>query len=354
MQISNSLSNKYYVCLKGNQKAIPWDPIKTEQMVTHDCAYFGKVFRNMEKHLKINGLTFYLTFNLNELPSYGKNVVAVVLGDEWCRIPMYAHKILAVFKCYGTRLTLGCNPLLKPSYLNFLSLMQFQKAWFARLPGWLNHVFHKFKSLREKTEKTPPIYDIPLGYYKQLELPIKDIESRRYDIYFAGSLKQKKYSVTSLKYWIKDPKNLSRKKMISSIHKIKQNLPELQVKLSFTQGFHNTSNEDARKYSENMMETKICPVPRGTSWETYRFFEAMRYGCIVVTESLPSRWFYNESPAIKINNWSNLEEVVKTLLENKQLMRKKHQESLNWWKNKCSEAAIGEYIAIKLNAIKSA
>lgn len=350
MQTNKLFSNRYYICLKGENEPIPWNPItQQEQIITPDCNYFAKVFRSMEKKIKLNGLIFYLTFNLDELPSYGKNVVAVVLGDEWCQLPRYTHKILAVFKCYGTHLTLGCNPFLKPSYLNFLSLIQFQKAWFMRLPGWLNYMFHEFKS---QSKISTPIYDIPLGYYKQLELPIKDIESRQYDIYFGGSLKRKNYSMKSFKYWLGEPKTISRKKLVSNINNIEKANPDIKIKLSFTQGFLGTKDEEVRTYSENMMETKICPVPRGASLETYRFFEAMRYGCIVITESLPSRWFYNESPAIKINDWSKLEEVVKTLLKDKQLIKKKHNESLKWWRDKCSETAVGEYIAMKLNVLK--
>ncbi|MBE9046313.1 glycosyltransferase family 1 protein [Pleurocapsales cyanobacterium LEGE 10410] len=351
MQTSKNISNQYFVCLKRKKKAIAWNLTEAESTIHPNCTYFGKVFTAMEKHLTRKGLVFYLTWNLDELPSYGNNVVAVVLGDEWCRIPMYTHKVLAVFKCYGTRPYLNINPFLNPSYLNILSWIQFQRTGLGRLPGWLNYVFHKFIRSRKKLQKTTPIYDIPLGYHKQLELPIKDIESRQYDIYFAGSLVHKKYPITSLKHWLKTPKTLSREKLISSMHKIESNFPKFKVKLFLTKSFHSTGQEEIINYSENMMNTKICPVPRGTSLETYRFFEAMRYGCIVVTESLPSRWFYDGSPAIRINDWSELEEVVKKLLSDRQLMHKKHQESLDWWRSKCSETAVGEYIATKLNAL---
>lgn len=33
-------------------------------------------------------------------------------------------------------------------------------------------------------------------------------------------------------------------------------------------------------------------------------------------------------------------------------MEELHQESLNWWKNKCSEAAVGAYMAASLNGLK--
>ncbi len=72
-----------------------------------------------------------------------------------------------------------------------------------------------------------------------------------------------------------------------------------------------------------------------------------------MTEALPSRWFYDGAPAIQITDWSKLEGILEKLSENKRLMQEKHQESLNWWKTKCSEAAVGAYIAEKLNSLKS-
>lgn len=351
MVITNEVSNKYYVC-KSGRKPIFWNPLDTNLVPDPNCIFFGKVFEVMEKRLKVNNLTFYLTWDIQELPSYGQDVVAIVLGDEWCRIPSYFHKVRAVFKCYGTRPILGCNPLFKPSYLNFLTLGQFLQAWVNGLPGLMNYTLHKFKHLRQLEKIKKNIYDIPLGYYKQLNLPIKNIENRRDDVFFAGSLIQNQYSVTSLKYWLGNPKLISRKKMISSIDKLKKKCPNLKIELSITSSFHTTSDAEGKSYSEKMMESKICLVPRGTSFETFRFFEALRYGCIVVVEALPPRWFYDNSPAIQINDWNELEAVVKKIIENRKLMKEKHQESLNWWKTKCSEAAVAEYIAENINSIQ--
>jgi hypothetical protein len=352
--MDKSLSNEYYIYLHPDQEPIPWNPSDAHPFEGADFTYFGKVFEAMEKTFKDGGLVFYFTWDrVQELPSYGQNVVAVVVGDEWCRIPMYFHKVRAVFKCYGTRPILGCNPLLKPSYLNFLTLIQFLKTWVNRLPGLLNYWFQKFKSWRSDTAKITPIYDIPVGYSRQLELPIKDMEERLYDVFFAGSLVHTRSSVWSLKYWFGNPKSISRKKMISTLNTIKGKYPEIKVELSITPDFRASENAGAKIYSEKMMDAKICLVPRGTSFETFRFFEGLRYGCIVVTEALPSREFYDGSPAIQLTDWSELEGILEKLFENKNLRQEKHQESLNWWKTKCSEAAVGAYMAEKLNSLRS-
>src|SRR5215218_2221812 len=139
--------------------------------------------------------------------------------------------------------------------------------------------------------------------------------------------------------------------MVTVLNKIKEEHPDLKVKSFITSGFGTASGLDATSYSQEMMKTKICLVPRGASLETFRFFEALRYGCIVITEALPSRWFYDGSPAVQVHDWSDLEKILKRLIQDEDLMQRKHYESLEWWRTKCSEGAVGAYIARKLNSL---
>ena len=335
--------------LSADAKPIPWKPPLASQVFQgDDCSeYFEKVFESVQAHLKVDGLIFYFTRDIHRLPSYGDNVVAIVIGDEWSRIPRYFHKVRAVFKCYGTRSFLGCN-LFQPSYLNCLTLLQFIKAKLANFPGWMTYI-----SYRVRTGKKPLLYDIPLGYSNQIELPIEPINNRDKDVFFAGSIIHRPHSIWSLKYWLETPKSLSRKQMFESVKRIQETHPNIQFELSITPGFsasyESNKGSDARTYSEKMMSTKICLAPRGTSFETFRFFEALRYGCIIITEHLPAWWFYQGAPAIQIDRWSDLGNILETVLSDPDALEKRHQETLNWWKEKCSESAIGQYIAEKLN-----
>jgi hypothetical protein len=356
------MNNRYYICPYGSNSPIYLDLSndlsKLEQKIKpnfnfnyYGFSYFLKVFENIEKSSSIKNFIFYLTWsNLEQLPSYGQDVVAIVIGDEWCRVPKYCYRVRAVFKCYGIRPTLGCNPLSNPSYLNIMTLFNFMRVWTIGLPGRLNYTFHKFRTEQSSTVKIAPIYDIPLGYHNQLDLPIKAIQDRLYDVSFAGSIEQKLYSVLSWNYWLKSPKTIARKQMVSAINFSRDKNPDIKFELTITSHFGASRSASAKTYSEKLMDTKICLVPRGASLETYRFFEAIRYGCIVVTEALPSRWFYNDSPAIKITDWSNLVGILDDLVDNPELMNKKHQESLDWWKTKCSEVAVADYITQKLNS----
>ncbi|MBE9052390.1 glycosyltransferase family 1 protein [Nostocales cyanobacterium LEGE 11386] len=351
MPVINALANQYYIHIRRGQKPIPWDIYDINPPISLGSAiYFSKVLQTIENSLQVSGLIFYVTWDeIDELPSYGQNVVVLVLGDEWYRIPKYAHKVRAVFKCIGTRPILGCNPFRQTSLLNLLTLIQFLRVLVVCFPGLINYHFHKFKSLLSGEDTIGKIYDIPLGYNNSKDLPIKDLEERLYETYFSGSVIHIPYPVWSLKYWLGTPKALARKLMISSVKNFQKKNPDLKVELSITGGFRNRTSEDERSYCEIMMDTKICLVPRGTSFETTRLFEAMKYGCIVVTEALPSRWYLDGSPVIQIKDWQDLEKILGNLLDNKQLMQELHHKSLNWWKHKCSEAIVGNYIIEKLN-----
>ena len=352
MSVNETLRNKYYVCLQEGQAPIPWNPSDSSQVIDNRYSYFGKVFEAMEQSLEASDLTFYLTRDTNRLPSYGQNVVAIVHLNEWFLIPTYLHRVRAVFTTLATRPTLGRSSLLEPSYLNFLILLKSVKIWAKRWPSLFNYMFLKLRSLLSSTVKIAPMYDIPLGYYNQLDLPIKDIGARRYDVSFAGSVVHQSYPVWSIIRLLETPKSISRKKMIAALDKIHKEHPEFRIKLSITSGFEAAWSADPKSYSQEMMDTKICLVPRGAALETFRFFEALRYGCVVITEALPSRWFYDGSPAVRVENWNDLAGILKKLIEDERLMQREHQRSLEWWRTRCSEAAVGAYVAGKLNSLR--
>jgi hypothetical protein len=350
------MSNQYYICQGRHQEPISWNPWEDKLTAKTDklecAAYLSQVFAAMDKQLETTGLIFYITRDVHHLPSYGKNVVAILLGDEWSRIPTYFHKVLAVFKWYGSQPMLGCNPLLQPSYLNVLTLIQYLRILVVCLPSSLNYRFQQLKSWVSGINKLPPVYPLPLGYNTQVELPIKDIEARLTDIFFSGSVVHMPLSKWSLKKWLRTPKTISRREMISNLNQFKEKHPDINVDLSVTPGYHYTVTYDVTSFSERMMNAKICLVPRGTAFETTRFFEAIRYGCILVTEVLPPWWFYEGSPAIQVKNWQELGGILETLLVNPQLRQEKHQEALDWWQSKCSEIAVGTHIAAQLNALR--
>ncbi|WP_427159658.1 glycosyltransferase family 1 protein [Aliinostoc sp. HNIBRCY26] len=351
MQTNKIFANNYYIYLKQEEELISWDIYDPNPDNCGFVAYFGKVLQVVEKNLQKTGITFYVTMTeIHDLPSYGDNVVVFIIGDESCHIPRYTHKVGAIFKCYGIKPILGCNPLLNPSYLNILTTIKFLKNFAIRLPQIINYEFYKLTKLISKNGKISPIFDIPLGYYNSEELPLKNIQDRLYDIYFAGSVLHTKYPIWSMQFWLRTPKTISRQNMLEALSKFKGKKPNCTVEVSVTEAFGSSNGSaESISYNQKMMNTKICLAPRGTSFETYRFFEAIKYGCIVITEALPPRWFYDGSPAIQIKDWRHLDKILENLLSDPKYMEEMHQKSLNWWQTKCSEAVVGEYISQQLN-----
>ncbi len=83
MNIVNKTPNKYYLYLHKGQEPVSWNPPDPHPLYWVDYTYIGKVFEAMEKSLEVGGLVFYFTWDsVDELPSYGNNVVAVIVGDE--------------------------------------------------------------------------------------------------------------------------------------------------------------------------------------------------------------------------------------------------------------------------------
>ena len=66
--------------------------------------------------------------------------------------------------------------------------------------------------------------------------------------------------------------------------------------------FADSKHAGGAPYWERLGRAKICLVPRGDTLETYRFFEAARAGSVIVSERLPSTWFYDDAPAMQLSD----------------------------------------------------
>ncbi|HZG38634.1 MAG TPA: hypothetical protein VEZ50_08125 [Nodosilinea sp.] len=352
---SKPCANQFY--LYFNKELIPWNIYELGSDDHGFGAYFGQALQTVDRALPNQGLIFYVTMtDIKELPSYGENVFVLVLGDEFYRIPDYVDKVGGIFKCYGThqireQLNLY-RPLLKLSYFKVLVLGQSVKNLAYRLAKKVWHRLKRFEILLFDRAQVASIYDIPPGYCNSENLPIKPILDRRCDVFFDGSIIQHVYPMWSLRYWSKTPKAYSRQEMATYLERFKTNNPQFQVDFAVSVGYVGAPKNGQSSYSRDLMNAKICLAPRGTTLETYRLMEAMRYGCVIIVESLPSRWFYNGAPIIQIGSWQNLEPVLTSLLSDPQLLQTLHEQTLEWWESKCSEKAVGRFITDQINALR--
>jgi hypothetical protein len=336
---------RYFLDLPEASAPRRWDPHAEPPPERADTRYFGAAFREMEPLLRHPDIDIYLTWDPDRLPAYGDRVVAVVLGDEVCRIPRYVGRVCAVFKCYGTRPVLGSGPVRDPSITGLLNLAQCAIRWLRWLPGGAGHA-RLLVSLRLRGRPgPPPVAVIPLGTFNQLELPIVPIEERPTDVFFAGSVE---HALSRRRH----PKTLARREMLAAVERLGRRRPGLQLDLRVTPGFDASEAASPAAYSRALMDARVCLAPRGTSVETFRVFEGLRYGCVVVSERLPRHWFYAGSPVLELDRWRDLEATLGLVLDDPEELRRRHARALAWWRELCSEAAVGRFIAERLNALE--
>jgi hypothetical protein len=331
----------------------PWDakPFELDIFTWQDNPdgyffnYWVRIFKEFEKYSSLSGLTFYLISNhilVDELPSYGDDVVAVIRSDEECWVPPYLNKVRYVFKTYGFEPWCGAS-LSGQSPASVLKCMRDWGLWSWR---YLTYLSENGFPPRNGDRKMV----LPLGYARQTDLPGKPFESRNYLVGFLGSIENREYPKFSPKRLVATPKVIARSRMAESLQMLAAWAPEsvfYGTTASFTES---TMSGAGDRYTEIMADTKIALAPRGSSVETYRFFEAMRQGCVVICDRLPPHWFYLGCPAIQIGDWSNLETEVKALSADPERLTDLHGRSLAWWNEKLSEHAVAQVIARCLEA----
>ena len=97
-------------------------------------------------------------------------------------------------------------------------------------------------------------------------------------------------------------------------------------------------------FGRQLAKTRIALCPRGVSHETFRVYEALRAGAVVVAERQHRTWFNDDWPVIEIDDWQHIGRVVDTLLPNTAALQQFSEAGHNWWRDVCSPAAIGHFM----------
>jgi len=344
-----AMRNRYFVCLPG-EPPIPWEPPDATGMPRCDCHYFGRAFAAMEEQSDVAGLTFHMTWDLEALPSYGDDVVAVVIGDESCSIPRYFDRVRATYKTHGTRPTLGVDLLRRPTHVNLMSGALYARNCAHYVPGLTAYLGARFApGRRHRSPKVPPMYAIPVGYCSADELPITPIRERTVDAFFAGSVENEPLPRFSHRRALRSPKTIARRDMVAGAEAARAAHPELDVRLHLTADFQAGMAADHTSYAQALMASKVSLVPRGTGFDTFRFYESIRFGCVVVADGLPPRWYYDGAPIVLVEDWRELGDVLSDLVRDEARLTALHEASLRWWEERCSEAALGRFLARTLD-----
>jgi len=329
-----------YIFFRNDQHQVEYevDPQKPDCLDKAEFKYFGRVLNLLEPQIQNMGLTVYITaWTVHELPSYGKNVISCILQDEWGREPKYRDKVGMVFKTCGTfpyNFESYCHGGFQDSISNFLGQ---SKAFLKDGDGRLRTVCAGVKG-----RPLAPVHKIPLGYYAREDVTYIPISERENDLYFAGSIQHKNEQK------LKRPKELARNRMTDALLALNKTNPEINIKTKVTEGFGDSISTDNQSYLQNMMNTKICPIPRGANLETFRFYEAIKSGCIPIGEAFPKAWYYDDAPIIRLKNWADIKTVVPEILNDTDRLNELHQQVLKWWEDICSEKPLADHLATKI------
>lgn len=343
------LRNSYLLSLTEGTAFVPWEPPRMpEGMALPDPIYFGPALAEMDRRLQASGLTFYMTQDLERLPSYGMDVVVLLIGDEFTRVPAYFDRVLAIFKNHAVRPALTTSVFSEPSWLNFWWLVAYARTVAHHAPG-----LRSYRRRRRAGGWAAPIWRVPVGTGNQLDLPLKPLGERTTDLFFAGSILHRPGVASELREKL-GPKTIARESMLREAEALAARRADLSVEMVITREFVDSIvGERAASYSEQMMDSKIALVPRGTAPDTYRLWQALRCGTITVVDTMPrDRHFYDDAPVVRLNRWDQLEETVMPILEDESRMRELHERSLNWWRTRGSAEAVGSFMAQKLDELE--
>ena len=184
-------------------------------------------------------------------------------------------------------------------------------------------------------------------------IPIKE---RLFNITFTGCLNRNRVQIVSEllnmdSKWISLGMLLNKKltlRIINQLLKYKYNNDYYQ----FNDGFNNGLDEE--DYNFILRNTRIALVPRGwVNTETFRLYEAMKWGCVVISEELPQREYYKNIPIIQVKNWRDGLRIANELVVDIPTLDKMSKTNKEFYKRNLSPEATADLILKTINESKA-
>ncbi len=198
------------------------------------------------------------------------------------------------------------------------------------VPDFAADVFMVFKNYRPFDAGPDSIRIVPLGCNKDVPaLPVQEMAERSIDLFFSG--------------W-----NQYRDDFYAAVDAF---YPEVSrgPEIDILRAEEFRAGHTPEVYAHKLAQTKLALCPRGVSHETFRIYEAMRAGCVVIAARQLPAWFNEGWPVIEIDDWSELKELADGLLGNEKRLQELSLETRAWWEEKCSEEAVAHYMARELS-----
>ena len=323
-----------------------------DDRLLREWRYPLSVLSQVRRQMPDTTLRFYFTKNPYELPEYGNDVVAVLWQEERCKIPTYARHVRGVIRCLHSKPFLGFRPRFGLNQYEAVLIFQYLRDSALHLQSRYD-VRHVPKHWPKALHESPRVLTIPLGYHSQEELPQTPMAQRRLDAFFAGGLSQA-FPRTNYRYWTSDSRTQARRQLWNVLLEVRKN-PEWRIDVANvadvaegdTKGLQSS---EFHAYSAKMMNSRICLAPRGTMAETFRHYEGWRAGCLVITNILPPEQFLAGAPAIQVENWRELPDLLKTYARDLDALEHYRKSGLRFWETRISECVIGAQVAQFLQA----
>jgi glycosyltransferase involved in cell wall biosynthesis len=208
------------------------------------------------------------------------------------------------------------------------------------------HIFTNYYF--DKTNST----SLQLGYHTETKnktiIPIKE---RLFGISFTGCLNRNRIQIASTLTnipikWLSLGMVFNKKLTLKIINGlIKWKYPNDYYQ--FNDGFNNGLNEE--DYNFILKNTKIALCPKGwVNQETFRLYESMKWGCVVISEDLPNRSYYKGIPIVKVKDWSEGIRIANELINDTNELERLSKQNIQYYKDNLSPQATADLIIKKL------
>jgi hypothetical protein len=196
------------------------------------------------------------------------------------------------------------------------------------MPSYIGDVFMVFKVFRPFAPMTDNLRIIPVGPNKDVPpadptVGLKPLRERGLDVFFNGqSGHRADFFAAALP--LNDRTDLTAR--IANSGMFRGGMPPSE-------------------FAGLLADTKIALCPRGISHESFRLYEAMRLGCVIIAARQMPTWFTIGWPIIEVDDWTGIEALVDGLLADEARLEDLSQRTLAWWRDRCCPEAVGRYIA---------
>lgn len=335
------MANRFFVCSR-EKPPVEVDIAEDRPVADAEIPYFIRGFRKLEAEYGLDGRIVCFAWGANvSLPFVGPNVIAVLYSDEHCRIPAYVGEVEAVFKASGV--FPNFIPRGRP-----LRLAQIEAAEFLRnLALWVPQGWRWALSPRVRAK----CHVLPMGFGFTTQVQPLPFDERPLLVSFLGSV-ARPARTKWLRNLVGTPKAYCRSTIIEVLRDMQQRYGTDRIRLKLSSGFQESIKDAGRLYFDELAHTQFCLAPRGTTHETWRICDGLRFGCIVVADRLPPHSFYEGSPILQIADWRDLPALMEELLAEPTRMRDLHEQSLRYWRDVMCEDALAARCAKALGLVK--